>query len=154
MNSVLFDTVADLLPHQGYIVLLSGVSDWGDDSAEFYVEHDGKSPFADRNGDVPSWVGIEYMAQSISAFSGIIRKSSNQDVKLGFLLGTNKYKVNVDAFLKGTRVHIYVERVFHERNSVALFSCTIKDGEHVLAQAELKAIQPDDPLALFSGGSL
>jgi predicted hotdog family 3-hydroxylacyl-ACP dehydratase len=144
MNAALFDSVDQLLPHTGEMILISDVSSWDDDNACVTVEQDGSSVFADEDGNVPAWVGVEYMAQAVAVFAGIQAKQNNRPVNLGFLLGTRKYRVYVSNFTKNTNLIIRVNREMFEENGIALFSCRIYAGEKLLAEADIKAIQPNN----------
>ncbi len=144
MNAVLFDRVEQLLPHSGEMVLVSDVSSWDDESASVVVNQDGASIFADSEGNVPAWVGIEYMAQAVAVFAGIQSKLNNRPIRLGFLLGAQKYTAYASYFAKGIRLDVRVNRVFFAEDSIALFACTIHAGKQLLAEAEIKAVQPDN----------
>lgn len=144
MNSALFNSVEELLPQAGDMILVSGVDSWGDDYVEVYVDQDGSSLFAGNGGKVPAWVGIEYMAQAISVYAGIRSKQNNSRIQLGFLLGTRKYTAFTPCFDKGCRLQVKVTRELFEEGGVSLFGCTIHSGGQLLAQAEIKAIQPDN----------
>ncbi len=77
-------SVDDLVPHSGTMSLLSRVTAYGDDWLEAEVDISSATLFAEEQG-VPAWVGLEYLAQAIAAFSGVQEKKQNQPPKLGFL---------------------------------------------------------------------
>lgn len=63
--------LATLLPHRDPMILLSTAVDYGDDFATAVVHISEASPFFDAElGGVPSWVGMEYMAQTIGIWAG------------------------------------------------------------------------------------
>ncbi|MEE8059044.1 MAG: 3-hydroxylacyl-ACP dehydratase [Pseudomonadales bacterium] len=144
MSAALFDSVDELLPHSGEMVLISDVTYWDDESTCVVVHQVGTSVFADDEGNVPAWVGVEYMAQAVAIFAGIQAKLNDQPIRLGFLLGTRRYSSYVSSFPKNTRLDIRVNRQFFEENGIALFACSIYAGEKLLAEADIKAIQPDN----------
>ena len=41
-----------------------------------------------EDGQVPAWVGIEYMAQAIAAWAGCRARAAGKPPQLGFLLGS------------------------------------------------------------------
>lgn len=127
------------------MMLLSGLSSWGDEYIEVFVDHDTPSLFEDSAGRVPSWLGIEYMAQAISAFGGIECKKNGLPVSIGFLLGTRKYQVFTEYFDPGVRLNVRAERTFHSEDNIVQFYCTITGNGKLLATSDIKAIQPENP---------
>ncbi len=144
MTSALFDRVDQLLPHSGEMVLISDVTSWDNESASVVVNQDGTAVFADSEGNVPAWVGVEYMAQAVAVFAGIQSRLNNRPIRLGFLLGAQKYTAYASCFAKDVRLDIRVSRVFFEEGGIALFACNIHAGKQLLAEAEIKAVQPDN----------
>lgn len=143
-TTVKFDSVAELLVHDAPMLLLSEVSDIGDEFAEAIVELDGSCCFSTADGSVPAWLGIEYMAQTIGLFAGFQAKANNRPNNIGFLLGSHKYTAYSDSFAKGSRLLIRAERKLHDANNLVMFDCTIHLDGNLQAQADVKAIQPDN----------
>lgn len=142
-TSKLFNSVSDLLPHRGEMVLLDRIESWGDHYLEAAVLHHGDSIFSDSDGNVPAWVGIEYMAQTICALAGIRELNKGRPVQIGLLLGTRKYESRVINFQKNEKLIVKVEQIFIDENHLAAFDCTIH-SDRLLAKARVKAIQPDN----------
>ncbi len=142
-TSKLFNSVSDLLPHRGDMILLDHIESWGEDYLEAVVLHHGGSLFSDPDGNVPAWVGIEYMAQAISALAGIHALQNGKPVRIGLLLGTRKYATQVANFRRNTRITVKVEQIFMDENNLAAFDCTIH-SDRLLAEAQIKAIQPNN----------
>lgn len=140
----LYSKVSDVLPHEGRMVLLTKIVSWNEDSLEATVEIHRDSVFADKNGHVPSWVGLEYMAQAISALAGIKRKLAGETVKIGLLLGTTKYNANIGCFKTGVCLSVRIQQIYADENNLVLFDCEIVAAGQVLATAQVKAIQPDN----------
>lgn len=139
----LFNSVSDLLPHRGEMILLDHIELWREDYLEAVVLNHSDSLFSDLNGNVPAWVGIEYMAQAIGAFAGIHALQKGEPVRIGLLLGTRKYETQVAHFQRNTTLTIKVKQVFMDENNLAAFACTIH-SDKLLAEALVKAIQPDN----------
>ncbi len=139
----LFNSVADLLPQTGEMILLDKIEDWDVDFLEASVFHNRPHWYNDANGDTPAWVGIEYMAQSIAALAGIKSLLNKEPVRIGFLLGTRKYIAHTPTFKKNTPIAIHVESLFLGEDNLALFDCKISSEKILLAQAQVKAIQPN-----------
>lgn len=106
------------------MVVIDELLDVGEDDITTQVVIRKDSPFADPNGNVPSWVGIEYMAQSIAAWAGIQALKRGDDVTPGYLLGTRKYDVSQELFELGSVLIIKVRRSYWS-GDVGAFECEI-----------------------------
>ncbi|WP_333877243.1 hotdog family protein [Methylobacter sp.] len=131
--------VADLIPHTGDMVLLDRIVDHDDQglTAELMVRGDG---LLGDDETVPAWAGIEYMAQAVAAYAGVMAKQANEPIRLGFLLGTRRYSSNVAAFKVGTMLMIRVEKIIQDDN-LGVFDCRIL-GDGVEIVANLNVYQP------------
>jgi predicted hotdog family 3-hydroxylacyl-ACP dehydratase len=92
---------------------------------------------------VPGHVGIEYMAQACGAYAGTHALDSGEQVRIGLLLGTRDYRVQVDWFRRGDYLRIAVEMIFRD-DPIAAFFCSITIGGKIVADAQLKVYQPDE----------
>src|SRR3546814_13023940 len=73
---------AELLPHGPAFVLLDALHDYGDEHASGHVDITPQSLFFEASRGVPCWVGVEYMAQAIGAYAGIVRRQSGQPIEI------------------------------------------------------------------------
>ncbi|MEK7499329.1 MAG: hypothetical protein AAB649_01850, partial [Patescibacteria group bacterium] len=102
MNT-LFNDVEKLLPQKNKMVLLSRILACHKNEkeliSEVLISRDSMF-FDEKKQYVPVWVGIEYMAQSIAAFSYLVNCGTEAETepKIGFLLGTRKYDCSVFGF--------------------------------------------------------
>ncbi len=135
-------SVAELVPHSGKMSLLSNILDYGDDwlQAEVVISRD--SMFAYALG-VPAWIGLEYMAQTIAAYSGLVERLQGGKPKIGFLLGTRKYECTAERFAIGQKLRVRVQPEMLGANGLSVFNCEL-EGDGVSAQAVIKVFQPDD----------
>lgn len=134
--------VAELVPHSGKMSLLTAIVDYGEDwlQAEVLITPD--SMFADDHG-VPAWIGLEYMAQSVAAYSGLQERLKGCIPKIGFLLGSRKYFCDADHFGMGQTLLLIVHLEMSAENGLNVFNCELK-GQGVAATAFVKVFQPDD----------
>jgi predicted hotdog family 3-hydroxylacyl-ACP dehydratase len=132
--------VAELIPHSGKMVLLDRIIDCDDNSlsAEWVVRDDG---LLGNDKTVPAWAGIEYMAQAIAAYAGMMAKRVGGLVKVGFLLGTRHYSSNVAEFKVGSMLKVRVKKKIIQDNNLAAFECEIQ-GAGVEVRANLNVYQP------------
>ena len=131
--------IANLIPHTGGMVLLDRIVGYDEHglTAELAVRGDGL--FGDDK-TVPAWAGIEYMAQTIAAYAGVMAKQANLPIRLGFLLGTRRYSSNVAAFKVGSTLTIRVEKIMQDDN-LGVFDCKIEGGGVEVA-ANINVYQP------------
>lgn len=138
MNSA-FD-IREVVPHSGIMSLLDKVVDHSDQSLCAQVTIGENSLFAEARG-VPAWVGIEYMAQTIAAYSGVIARSAGQPVSVGFLVGTRKYTCNQPFFPLGQTLRVSVHEELRGDNGLGVFRCNIT-SDTIDANASLSVFQP------------
>lgn len=134
-----YTDVAGLIPHSGRMVMLDRVLEFSEDGlvAELIVRNDGL--FSDESV-MPAWAGIEYMAQTVGAYSGIKSKLAGEPIKLGYLLGTRRYNSNVASFEAGTKLTVQVKVIIQDER-LGVFDCLIR-GKGVEVTANLNVYQP------------
>ena len=140
----LYRDIEELVLHRPPMLLVHALTEWDAISAEVLVNTQDSALFAETDGRIPAWVGIEYMAQAVSAYAGILAKQNGEPLCLGFLLGTRRYSTNVSHFSAGEQLRICVKELLRDETNLVLFDCHIYRGIDLLATAEIKAIQPKD----------
>jgi predicted hotdog family 3-hydroxylacyl-ACP dehydratase len=135
-------SVAELVPHSGKMSLLTAILDYGDDWLEAEVEITRDSMFADAHG-VPAWIGVEYLAQTIAAYSGLQERLKGGKPKIGFLLGTRKYLCNAERFAIGQKLRLKVTPEVEGANGLNVFNCDLQ-GQGTHASALINVFQPED----------
>jgi len=132
--------VADLLPHDGNMVLLDSVLEYDDESlvAELTVRDDGL--FGDGR-KIPAWLGIEYMAQTVAAHGGMMCYLAGKPINLGFLLGTRRYNSSVSEIPVGAKLTVRVQRIVQDQG-LAVFDSRVT-GKGIELSAKLNVYQPD-----------
>ena len=134
------------------MVLLDRVLEAADSCilTELTVRDDGL--FSDRH-TVPAWVGMEYMAQAVAAYSGYQRRRQGRQIELGFLLGTRLYQCSAPQFDCGSILRVGAEKVVESSNDMAVFDCFI-EGEQITASAKLNVFLPRDSRQFLAGKGL
>lgn len=141
--------ISQLVPHRGAMSLLDRVCSHAEESIEALATVRPDSPFCDEDG-VGAWVGIEYMAQAVAAWSGLRAQASGEAPRIGLLVGCRSCRSHVDSFAPGTALRIRAERRFEADNGLANFDCSIRDAHGApLAEAVLTVFQPADPAAVL-----
>ena len=140
--------IASLLPHAGNMILIDEVSRYDTDSLTAHaVIRPG--PYSLPDGSLPPWLGMELMAQAVGAWAGCQARQAQDDVKLGFLLGTRRYECHADALPAGAALTINVQRGLIDASGMSVFECELRDEVRLLAQARLNVYQPRDPQAFI-----
>lgn len=141
-----FPPIAELVPHAAPMLLLDRIVESGDDYliTELTVRADG---LFDIEGSVPAFLGLEYMAQSIAAFSGLRSYRSGEPIKMGFLLGTRRYESNVHNYPTGDILRVTAKEIVYGDTGMAAFECKVQ-GPQVLQTAVLTVFEPADQASL------
>ena len=138
------------VPHRGAMLLIDRLLEAGPQHAVAEVTVPADGLFV-QDGAVPGWVGIEYMAQTISAWSGHRHVAAHGAPRLGMLLGTRRYASRVDRFPAGTVLRVEVQQEFVADSGLGMFACRIlQDGEEV-AVARLSIYEPADGDSILRG---
>lgn len=141
--------ISDLLPQRPPMQFITAVDSVDFDAeklvARVDVTHDDLLYMADIDG-VPSWVALEYMAQSIGCFIGIMdrQKDPTGTPAVGFVLGSRRISVNVPVFNVDESYFIHVSGLFCDTN-IASFECVIyNQNQEKVAEGTLNVYRPDD----------
>ncbi|WP_125721303.1 3-hydroxylacyl-ACP dehydratase [Pseudoalteromonas rubra] len=136
--------IESLLAHREPMILIDKLIAHEEDTAECSVEITSDSLFLQAQG-VPSYIGIEYMAQAIAAFAGAKALARGEAVEVGFLLGSRKYQTSCPFFKLGVQLTIMVKELHREESGLGVFECQILEQERLLASAKVNVFQPKDP---------
>lgn len=144
-------TIREILPHAGDMLLLDELIDHGPEHVVCGVTVGAQTRFCDAIQGVPAWVGLEYMAQTVCAYSGIDEVRAGLKPTIGLLLGSRRYRSEVAAFPVGATLHIRADLLLRDENDLVAFDCTIHDGARLLARGDVKAYRPKDVMAVIRG---
>jgi predicted hotdog family 3-hydroxylacyl-ACP dehydratase len=141
-------SVDDLVPHRGDMSWLDTVVSANQDEvvAEATVRPDS---FFVRDGVLPIWVGVEFMAQAVAAWAGHRGRQHGRAARIGFLLGTRRLDVQRPAFRVGDRLRIEARCELMGDNGLGMFACRILVDGELAAQANLSVFEPPDEAAFL-----
>lgn len=144
-------SVEALIPHRGAMRLIDRVITIDEECAvaEADVALDGL--FA-VDGRVPAWVGIEFMAQTVAAWSGA-KAQHEGPPKMGLLLGSRRYTAHCESFACGTTLRIEARCELMGVNGLGLFACRILHAEQEMVTATISVFEPDDAMAFLAAGA-
>ncbi|KAF3981379.1 MAG: hotdog family protein [Methylococcales symbiont of Hymedesmia sp. n. MRB-2018] len=132
--------IEELIAHRGKMLLIDKVISFDHESLTSQVVVHNNGLF-DNGVNVPAWLGMEYMAQTIGAYQGMMDKISNRCIQVGFLLGTRRYICNVPHFNVGSVLTVYVKRVIEDQG-LGVFECKISHQD-LLVEANINVYQPN-----------
>jgi predicted hotdog family 3-hydroxylacyl-ACP dehydratase len=146
-----FPPMEQLLPHRQPMILLTRMVEASTTTAVCEIDIGPDTQFCDGGG-VAAYVGIEYMAQAVAAFSGYQRHCKGQPIEVGFLLGAPKFKSHCWQFRLGQILRVEVVHIWGE-SQLARFECAIKDARtgELLQQAELSVFKPENLDTILQG---
>ena len=145
--------IESIIKHRKPMRLIDELIAFDDKSASVLVHITEQSEFyRAQHGGVPSYIGIEYMAQCIAAKAGANDLRDGNEVSLGVLLGTRKYQPVVSEFTLGQTLKVSVIEATEGQAELSVFSCHIVDITKptiVLAEAKINVFRPNNSEAYF-----
>jgi predicted hotdog family 3-hydroxylacyl-ACP dehydratase len=140
------------VPHRGAMLLLDRVLEVGAEHSVAEVEVPMDGLFV-REGGVPAWVGIEYMAQTVSAWAGGRARREGGAPRMGLLLGSRRYQARRGSFPAGARLRIEARCELMGGNGLGVFDCRILLAEEEVATAKISVYDPPEGTALMPEGN-
>lgn len=152
-ESASFPPIEELIPHCGSMLLLDRVT--GFEGGVAVAEYTPRSEawYADESGNMPAWIGIEVMAQTVAAHVALTKRLEGLPLKMGVLLGTRAYRASATSFAAGGTLLIRVELVLRDPGGLGAYECAIDANGATLATAVLKVYEPEN-FELFVQGNL
>jgi predicted hotdog family 3-hydroxylacyl-ACP dehydratase len=141
MTDGAFPAMGDLLPHGRGAMLLDRVKAKHAEGIEVSVSIGAGSPFLVPGNGVPAHVGLEYMAQACGAFAGLEALAHGKPVRVGYLLGTRRYRATAAWFAEGDSLDVAAHLVLPAA-AMTVFECRIAARGVTLATAQLTVYQP------------
>jgi predicted hotdog family 3-hydroxylacyl-ACP dehydratase len=138
--------IGAVLPHEPPMILLDEVLDYDEAGLRAAVTITPSSPFIEPEG-VQAYMGLEYMAQACGAHAGALARDAGDQVRVGFLLGTRRYRSHVPRFCIGDRLTVSAALIYRD-DEMGTFDCRIEANGQCVAEARLNVFQPrpDHPL--------
>lgn len=149
MTQLRIPPIERLVPHRAPMLLIERVIAATDDDVTVEARVDAARIFAASDAAVPSYVGLEMMAQTVCAYDGLQRFNDKPSPLVGFLLGCRKYTVR-EPYLESGAVLSITARVILRHGEMASFACRIRHGDATdFAEATLNVYRPADAEAFL-----
>ncbi|WP_116367608.1 3-hydroxylacyl-ACP dehydratase [Parahaliea mediterranea] len=136
--------IARLLPHERPMVLLDRLLAGGDEGITCEASPRDDGLFDDGDGTVPAYLGLEYMAQAVAAYSGLRAHREGRSPRLGFLLGSRHFRSNVTRLPCGQPLQVSAQQLVQSASGMASFECRV-EGHNIVQSARLSVYEPADP---------
>jgi len=133
--------VEDILPHRGDMLLLDQLL-WSDATRLTAQYRPRPDAWYIQPGGMPSWIGIELMAQAIAAHVGIQKHAQGLPPKPGVLLGTRRYQATQGHFEPSQLLQVLVERQYLDDSGLGAYDARIESKGHTVAHATVKVFEP------------
>ncbi|NML29417.1 hotdog family protein [Paraburkholderia antibiotica] len=140
-----------IIPHRGSMLLLDAVETFADTTLSAFAHVDPHAWYADADGAMPAWIGIELMAQAIAAHVALVAMRGGGHARPGVLLGSRSYQALQPAFESGARLRIHVSELLRSDAGHGAYECTIDAGTARCAEAVIKVFQPPDFQSFIEG---
>ena len=143
------EATSELVPHKGKMLLLDRVQNYSLEDVNITTEIDisrNSLFYEDDLGGIPAWVAFEYMAQSISALSGIYGRTKGDKPKVGFIMSVSGFKADIPVFKDSETVVVTVHETVRMDKAVT-FDGVAKVGDKIAVTATLNTVEVDDPKA-------
>ena len=132
--------MVDLLPHEPPMILLDRVVAHDEDFIHATVTIRKGAPFF-ADGEIPSYIALEYMAQAVGAWNGLQARQHHKKPKLGFLIGSRRLTLDIPSFKEGLALDVYGQAVYKDKE-MASFDCWIEVQGQRVVSAALNVFQP------------
>lgn len=138
--------IEHIVPHDHPMILIDELLDYDVNIGRCKVTIGKKSNFfCDQQQGVPSYVALEYMAQTIAAFANANRIEQAKKTTIGFLVSSRKFKVFVSQFDINAELIVIVEQLYVVNDGLAAFDCKVEQNGNIVAQAKINIFQPNNP---------
>lgn len=141
------EKLARLVPHRGKMLLLDRIVSYDIKDARIVSEVDVSREsmfFEESFGGVPVWISFEYMAQSVSALTGLVGMETRTPPRMGFILSVTNFCAEIQAFPADSTVRVEVRQTLRVDTAVT-FEGKAFVGESCVANATINAVDVEDP---------
>ncbi len=102
--------LSTLIPHRGESLLLDRIIDHDDECTIAGVVVGSRSSLLREDGTVPTWLAVEYMAQTIAVHEGFIARSEGRTLEIGFLVTVVGLEIQPVTLQSGQVLRVHARR--------------------------------------------
>ncbi len=141
LQSLVGSPAEDFVLHRKPMLFLDRLTAIGADFAECEWRVAEDFPLVVPGLGVPSYAGIEYMAQCVAVHSGARARIRGLEPPLGLLLGTRSYECSIPCFEVGQRYESKCREIVRDSQGMGSFSCCLMSKGAIIAEANLAVFE-------------
>jgi predicted hotdog family 3-hydroxylacyl-ACP dehydratase len=141
LQSLVGSPAREFVLHRRPMLFLDRLTAIGADFAECEWRVSEDFPLVVPGRGVPSYTGIEYMAQCVAVHSGACARVRGLEPPLGLLLGTRSYECVIPYFEVGQRYASRCEEVVRDSQGMGSFACRLEANGAIIAEANLAVFE-------------
>jgi predicted hotdog family 3-hydroxylacyl-ACP dehydratase len=145
------EELLELMPHRGKMYLISRIVEYDINARSLRSEYDVSKSclFYDPALDgIPACVCFEFMAQAVSALSGLTGKILGRPPVMGFILSVSSLEIKIPLFRPGEIIQIEINGQ-QAVDTVSTFNCIAYIGENEVVRAKLMVMDIENPMELI-----
>ncbi|WP_345811300.1 hotdog family protein [Paraburkholderia sp. PREW-6R] len=152
IEQLIAQPIEAIIPHRGTMLLIDAVTSFGAEALTASATVQADAWYADADGAMPAWIGIELMAQAIAAHVALLAMRGGGCARPGVLLGSRSYKALQPALASGgAPLLIRATELLRSEAGHGAYECTIHREDVCCAQAVIKVFQPPDFQSFIEG---
>ncbi|CAH2896478.1 MULTISPECIES: hotdog family protein [Paraburkholderia] len=151
IDELLQQPIEAIIPHRGTMLLIDAVTAFDEQTLSARATVHADAWYADAQGAMPAWIGIELMAQSIAAHVALLAMRGGGRARPGVLLGSRSYKALQPSFAGGAQLLIHATELLRSDEGHGAYECTIHHDDVCCAEAVIKVFQPSDFQSFIEG---
>ena len=151
IQDLVLQPIEAIIPHRGTMLLIDAVNTFSEDALSARATVRADAWYADADGAMPAWIGIELMAQTIAAHVALLAMRGGGRARPGVLLGSRSYRALQPSFAGGAQLLIHATELLRSEEGHGAYECTIHHGDVCCAEAVIKVFQPPDFQSFIEG---
>jgi len=132
---------AEFVMHREPMLLLDTMVESRDDGTTCEWKVGADDFFVESELGVPTYVGVEYMAQCVAVHAGARARARGFVPPHGFLLGTRHYRCDVPHFEEGTIYQVTCRELVRDSQGMGSFACRILLNGSSISEANLAVLE-------------
>lgn len=144
---------AAVLVHAAPMLWLRAIESHDERETRSLVAVSDLAGFADPGGGIGAHVALEWMAQTVAAHAGLVRRARGEAPALGLLLGSKHVGFARPAYTRDELFRVVAVRGWGGDQGAASFDCRVEslDGRACVAKARLACFLPGDDAGIERG---
>ncbi|CAB3685022.1 hypothetical protein LMG24238_02796 [Paraburkholderia sediminicola] len=151
IQDLILQPIETIIPHRGTMLLIDAVSAFSEEALSARATVHADAWYADTDGAMPAWIGIELMAQTIAAHVALLAMRGGGQARPGVLLGSRSYRALQPSFAGGAQLLVRATELLRSEEGHGAYECTIHHGDVCCAEAVIKVFQPRDFQSFIEG---